>query len=251
MSEAPPGRLARSEFLVRAGRIALGGLAAAVLRPSLRGALNQTADDRRVRRWDVITIGNLSRNRFWGEGDDKPVRTAVCTCTLVVTASAGLLVDPSLADADRMAAELDRRAGLKPSGISAVFLTHEHADHLAGLSHFPDARWLAAPAAAEAINRTGRFGRKVEPAESRLWDAIGVVPTPGHTKTHHSLRFDCDGRTVAIAGDAVPTADHFRSRLGLFNSESFETAARTMDGLAAFADIIVPGHDNFFITGRR
>ncbi len=23
-----------------------------------------------IKRWDVITIGNLSRNRYWGESDD-------------------------------------------------------------------------------------------------------------------------------------------------------------------------------------
>jgi hypothetical protein len=37
----------------------------------------------KVKRWDVITIGNLSRNRYWGESDAKGVRSAICTCTVI------------------------------------------------------------------------------------------------------------------------------------------------------------------------
>jgi glyoxylase-like metal-dependent hydrolase (beta-lactamase superfamily II) len=251
MSPGRSGRLTRAEFLARAGRGALGGLAAAALRSTGRAAQAESSDGSGVRRWDVITIGNLSRNRFWGEGDDKARRTAVCTCTLVSLKGIRLLVDPSLAESGRMASELDRRAGLKPAAVTAVFLTHEHSDHFAGLAQFPGARWLAAPGVAEAVNKTGKFERKVENAEGRLWEAIEIIPTPGHTRTHHSLRFVCESQTVVIAGDAVPTVDHFRSRIGLFNSENLETASRTMDALAASADIIVPGHDNYFLVGRR
>ena len=82
-----------------------------------------------VHRWDIITIGNLSRNRYWGESEDRPLRPALCTCTLIQAGGSRLLIDPSCEDADRMAAELDRRAGLKPSDITTVFITHHHADH--------------------------------------------------------------------------------------------------------------------------
>ena len=33
------------------------------------------------------------------------------------------------------------------------------------------------------------------------------------------------------------------------NAVDFEQSARTMDKLAAIADIIVPGHDNYFLVG--
>ncbi len=61
-----------------------------------------------VTRWDIVTIGNLSRNRYWGEGDDRARRPAICTCTLVTGDGYRLLVDPSLRDPEQMAAELDR-----------------------------------------------------------------------------------------------------------------------------------------------
>ena len=29
-----------------------------------------------IQRWDIITIGNLSRNRYWGERDDQAYRAS-------------------------------------------------------------------------------------------------------------------------------------------------------------------------------
>lgn len=202
--------------------------------------------DSNVKRWDIITIGNLSRNRYWGESDAKGVRSAICTCSLITGTDFRLLVDPSLAHAAEMAKELDRRTGFKLRDVTAVFVTHEHGDHFAGLKHFSDARWLAAPAVAEILNQTARLPRPVKSITGRLLDAVDVMPTPGHTTSHHSLRFDCDGLSVVAAGDAVATRDFFRERRGYFNAVDFELSARTMDKLSAMADIIIPGHDNYF-----
>ena len=66
-----------------------------------------------IHRWDIVTIGNLSRNRYWGEGDATPVRPALCTCTFIDGHGFRLLVDPSLADRQKMEAELERRTGLQ------------------------------------------------------------------------------------------------------------------------------------------
>ena len=62
-----------------------------------------------IERWDVVTIGNVSRNRYWREGDEKAVRSVICTSTLITGDGFRLLVDPSIADEAQMAAELDRR----------------------------------------------------------------------------------------------------------------------------------------------
>ncbi len=162
-----------------------------------------------------------------------------------------LVVDPSMADAERMAAELDRRTGLAPRDVDAVFVTHAHGDHLAGIGCFDRATWLAAPDVAAAVNRGGGLSRELESASGRLCDAVDVVPTPGHTPDHHSLRFDCDGMSVVVAGDAAMTRDFWRERRGFFNTADFDLAARTIDELGLAADVVIPGHDNFFLTGRR
>lgn len=199
-----------------------------------------------VDRWAVITIGNLSRNRYWGEPDDKPLRDAICTCTLIAGSGFRLLVDPSLANGLDMVKELDRRTGLKPGDIDAVFITHEHADHFAGLAHFPKAVWFAGALVAEILNRGLAFARKVEAAPKTMFGAVEVLPTPGHTQSHHSLRFQCEGRWVVAAGDAVATRDFWRERRSYYNAVDPALAARTIDSLANLDSIIVPGHDNYF-----
>lgn len=249
----------KSNLLTRGGFLAQAGgamLATAVLTADCLGGQSTIAQrhkwkgrkDSNVKRWDVITIGNLSRNRYWGESDAKGVRAAICTCTLITGEGFRLLVDPSLADTADMARELDRRTGTKPRDITAVFVTHNHGDHFAGITHFPDSKWLAVPAVAEILNKSGKLPRLVEGVADQLFNAVKVIHTPGHTNTHHGLHFGCGGLSIVIAGDSVATQDFFRERRGYFNAVDFELSARTMDKLAAMADIIVPGHDNYFLA---
>lgn len=207
-----------------------------------------------VLRWDIITIGNISRNRYWGESDERGIRPALCTCTLItIEDGTRLLVDPSLRDEAAMRAELDRRTGLALAQVNAIFLTHEHGDHHFGLRHFPNARWIAAPPVAEALNASGEYAKVVEAVstDTPLFGCLDLLHTPGHTLTHYSLSFDCEGLTVVIAADAAMTREFWRDRRGYFNSVDHDLAAQTIDSLAAFADIVVPGHDNYFFNQRH
>ncbi len=204
-----------------------------------------------IRAWDIVAIGNLSRNRYWGEGDERAVRPASCTSTLISGDGFRLLVDPSSADPRHMAEELDRRTGLTPAQVDAVFVTHDHADHHEGLPCFPGAAWLAAPGVAEAVNAASRYPRRVEASTGSLFDGISVIATPGHTPDHHSLLFECEGLAVVVAGDSVMTKRFWQNRQGYWNSWSHEAASETMRELADIADIIVPGHDNYFLTRRK
>jgi glyoxylase-like metal-dependent hydrolase (beta-lactamase superfamily II) len=206
-----------------------------------------------IRRFDIITIGNISRNRYWGESDEKPLRSAICTCTLVTGDGFRLIADPSIEDANKMAAELDRRSGLKLTQIDLVFVTHAHADHHYGMRHFPQARWLAAPDVAREINASHGYEKPVEAVTGSIQGCIDVIGTPGHTANHHSLRFDCDGMCVVVAGDAVMTRDFWNDRRGYFNSIDPAMASQTIGKLSEIADMVIPGHDNCFLTrpGRR
>jgi glyoxylase-like metal-dependent hydrolase (beta-lactamase superfamily II) len=73
---------------------------------------------------------------------------------------------------------------------------------------------------------------------------------PGHTPGHHSLRFDCDGLSVVVAGDAIATRDFFRDRRPFYNAVDVAQSKRTMDAIAEAADAIVPGHDTYFLSDR-
>jgi N-acyl homoserine lactone hydrolase len=199
-----------------------------------------------IRDWTIVTIGNLSRNRYWGDDEARPVRPTLCTCTLLRCDGGLVLVDPSCQEAERMAAELSRTTGLHIADVTAVFLTHEHGDHHWGLKHFPDADWVAAPEVAAALNASGEYGKSVRPV-AELLEGLDLVATPGHTPSHHSLRFDHEGLSVAIAGDAVMTKDFWRDRRPYFNARDLDLARQSMDKLAEMAQAIVPGHGNWFL----
>lgn len=203
-----------------------------------------------IQRWDIITIGNLSRNYYWGESDHNAYRPPLCTSTLIRGDELTLLVDPSIADARQMAAELDRRTGLNLDGVNVVFITHAHGDHHFGLRHFAKARWISSPSVANAINSSAQYPRPVDPAGTTLGNDIELLPTPGHTPDHHSLRFTCDGQSIVVAGDAVMTRDFFINRRGFLNSADLSAASATIAHLGTIADIIIPGHDNYFLTAR-
>lgn len=250
-SEQPDG-YSRASFLRRAalaGAALASGYSLGATASDDRGP--QAAADSKVQRWTIVTIGNLSRNHYWGESDAKGVRPAICTCTLIEGAGFKLLVDPSLESAEQMAHELDRRTGLKPTDITAVFITHEHADHYAGLPHFPIARWLAGHQVASVLNAMKKWPETIEPASGKLFEVLDIVPTPGHTLGSTSLRFDCQGHSVAVVGDAVATEDFWRERRGYFNCVDFELSAKSMNKIAKLANLVVPGHDNYFLNAGR
>src|SRR5437660_1625976 len=72
-------------------------------------------------RFDIISIGTLSRNILWNE--PQPVRTPHATTTLVRVGKRNILVDPAL-PAIVLGARLLERAGLRPEQIDTVFLTN-------------------------------------------------------------------------------------------------------------------------------
>ncbi len=198
--------------------------------------------------WDIITIGNLSRNRYWGESDERAIHNVICTCTVISGKNFHIIVDPSLADELAMATELKRRTGLTPDKIDAVFITHQHGDHLAGIKHFPKARWLAGTDVALALNKSGHHTKLIEPAGNSLFQSIDVINTPGHTPDHMGLRFDYRDLSVVIAGDSVTTKDFWDERRMYYNVIDISESKRTMEKIDSIADIIVPGHDNCFFN---
>src|SRR5215211_2872423 len=90
-------------------------------------------------RFDIISIGTLSRNRLWGENE--PVRTAHATTTLIRSGKRTILVDPGL-PAAALGARLYERTGFRPEQVDTVFLTNFRPEHRAGLSLFQNAKWL-------------------------------------------------------------------------------------------------------------
>ena len=90
--------------------------------------------------------------------------------------------------------------------------------------------------------------KQIESAEKSLFGAIDIIPTPGHTPDHQSLRFDYKGMSIVIAGDSVATKDFWDERRAYYNVLDLTESKRSMEKIDSIADIIVPGHDNYFFN---
>jgi glyoxylase-like metal-dependent hydrolase (beta-lactamase superfamily II) len=201
--------------------------------------------------YHVITIGRFTRNRFWGELETQAYRDALCTTTLL-KGDINIVVDPSLPPAE-MAKALYDRSGLWPDAIGAVFITHAHGDHMVGLELFHKAPWYMGELELKSLQkstdrRQKELGERIRPAFPGFISGVEPLALPGHTAGTTALLVDSADGKVAVTGDAVMTRDFFKARQGYYNSLDFEEASRSISRLAEIADIVIPGHDNYFIA---
>ncbi|MDR0399556.1 MAG: MBL fold metallo-hydrolase [Treponema sp.] len=211
-------------------------------------------------RWTVLSLGYFSRNRYWGEDEGRSYRSALCTSTFVEIGGKRLVIDPP-APPGLMGEILDQRTGLKPEAVDYVFITHKHGDHFVGLEAFPNALLLAPPEEWDDIGRQIRdseasvhyadpagLAARLRPAGKEIMPGVAAIPLPGHTMGLTGAVFEGPEGRIVAAGDAVMTADHFFHRQGYYNSVDFEISRESIEKIAGIADLVVPGHGNYFLT---
>ena len=219
-------------------------------------------------RVDIISIGTLSRNLLWGE--TQPRRTPHATTSLIRTADRVILVDPGL-PAAVIGARIFERAGLTPDRVDIIFLTNFRGAHRAGLPAFERAKilihereqqWargriesLLRQAAEAEFDRTGLEGElrlldSMNNPEDKVADGVDLFPLPGYTPGTCGLLVAAPTTTLLIAGDAVPTLDHFLAGQVLPDSADVDQAQESMREVYEIADLVVPGHDNVFLNPR-
>ena len=221
-------------------------------------------------RFDVVSIGTLSRNILWHEKE--PVRTAHATTTLIRTGKKNILIDPGL-PGSAIAARLYERSGLKPHQIDIVFLTNFQLAHRGGISAFPDAKWYVHELEREAvrtkysailkelpdeaddehrviISRELEILDSCKDAPDKLVAGIDLFPLFGYTAGTCGLLLTLPTTTVLIAGDAVPTQEHFLVGQVLPDPYNLTAAKEALQEVYDIADVIIPGHDNVFQCPR-
>lgn len=219
-------------------------------------------------RLDVISIGTLSRNRLWNE--NAPVRTPHATTTLIRSGKQTILVDPGL-PAVALGARLFERTGLRPEQIDTVFLTNFRPAHRAGIALFPQAKLLIHEVEQQTASRYLRqmieqapeadLDRKIleqelalvercTPADDKLAPQVDLFPLFGYTPGQCGLLVTTPTYSVMIAGDAVPTQEHFLAGQILPDAYDINAAGESLREVYEIAELIVPGHDNLFLNPR-
>lgn len=205
--------------------------------------------------YDIIVIGHLKWNPYFGESRDDPPRGDPSTCTSVLVRGReqdgslfALLIDPTLRiSREAYYFDLNRRCGLRPEDITHCFCTHEHFDHQAGLAYFPDAVWMAGEGTAKALRHSPHIdGSRVRGVKGSFLPGVEAVLLPGHTDTLHGVAFWHQGRHILAAGDAVMTKDHFRENTAMFEQDT-AMAADTIRRIKETYDVVIPGHDNLIL----
>lgn len=219
-------------------------------------------------RLDVISIGTLSRNRLWGE--TQAVRTPHATTTLVRSGKRNILIDPGL-PSQAIGARLFERTGLRPEQIDTVFLTNFRLSHRAGLPLFREAKILMHEVEQQAMSNRLRMLieeapqddldratlvnelkllETIQAPDDKLANQVDLFPLFGYTAGTCGLLVAALTSATLIAGDAVPTLDHFLAGQTLPDAFDIEAAGESMREVYEIADLIVPGHDNLFANPR-
>ncbi|NHN32719.1 MBL fold metallo-hydrolase [Paenibacillus agricola] len=199
-------------------------------------------------KWKLLTLGCLSRNRFWGEDEGKAHRQAFCTTVLLVAEGKNILIDPSF-PREEMARILDARCGLTHEDIDIVYLTHSHGDHVVDIHAFAKATLLMAKEEFKYLkNPDDPHLSGVKPAEAPLAAGIEYIHLPGHTLGLTGLVFQAAEGNIVLASDAAMTEDFYRTKQGYFNNVDPDATVESINRIAEIADIVIPGHDNYFLA---
>lgn len=229
----------------------------------------------------VVSIGALSRNRFWNE--TQPRRLAHSTTVLLKDPGTTILVDPGL-PAEMLAQRLDERTGLTPAQIDVVFLTCFRPVHRRSLAMFDRATWLMHEPEIEAVaEHLGRLAAaaeqdvdadpgaperdssesvedivrqerdllgRIHPADDQLTRQIHLFPSPGVTPGCAGLLVNEPTRCAIVAGDAMVSHEYYEVGRVYEQVYDLEAARASFRDILEVADVIIPGHDCLFFAGR-
>jgi glyoxylase-like metal-dependent hydrolase (beta-lactamase superfamily II) len=160
---------------------------------------------------------------------------------------------------------------LRPEQIDTVFLTNFRPAHRSGLAlfeaaqiliHEPEQQWtrqrledLLRDAPEEDLDRRQieqelELLEQLRPALDKIATDVDLFPLAGYTPGTCGLLVSSPLTTLLIAGDAVPSLDHFLAGQVLPDAQDIAQAQESMREVYEIADLIIPGHDNLFLNPR-
>ena len=189
---------------------------------------------------DILVLGHLERN----EDGSLVLDETWSTSTLIRTDDGhNIVVDTSRSFMrPAIKTSLKQIGKVFPEDVDIIILTHAHEDHIGNNDMFKKAKIYIHKDEVCDIEGAVRIDKETEIAKG-----VRIVPTPGHTAGSVSVFVDAD-RHYAIVGDAAPLKDNFTKRIVPKLNVDAEAAMQSIEKIAAYADVIVPGHDQPFKT---
>jgi len=188
---------------------------------------------------DILAVGMLDRS------DTGEVLEAHSTSTLIRSGDSLIVVDPSTKYMRPALKTSFRELGIFAKDVDTVVITHWHDDHLENLDMFPNAEIYVWEGPASESNMRNL---NIVTEEIELCEGVNLVHTPGHTMDSMSVFVEGDDRRYAVVGDAIPLEDNYRKMVPPRLNVDPALAMKSINTIAGFADVIVPGHGFPFMT---
>lgn len=187
---------------------------------------------------DVLVLGYLERF----EDGSVNLKETWSTSSLIRTDDGHVIVVDTSSDFMRspIKSAFKQIGKIFPDDVDMVVLTHCHTDHIGNVSLFKNATVYVHEGEECTIPNA-----KIVKEDTEIAKGVRLVHTPGHSDGSMSVFVEAD-RRYAIVGDAAPLKDNFIKRIIPALHTDAEAARASLEKIAEWADVIVPGHDKPF-----
>ncbi|MEE3363764.1 MAG: MBL fold metallo-hydrolase [Methanomethylophilus sp.] len=187
---------------------------------------------------DVLVLGYLERF----EDGSVNLKETWSTSSLIRTDDGHVIVVDTSSDFMRspIKSAFKQIGKIFPDDVDMVVLTHCHTDHIGNVSLFKNAAVYVHEGEECTIPNA-----KIVKEDLEIAKGVRLVHTPGHSDGSMSVFVEAD-RRYAIVGDAAPLKDNFTKRIIPALHTDAEAARASLEKIAEWADVIVPGHDKPF-----
>jgi glyoxylase-like metal-dependent hydrolase (beta-lactamase superfamily II) len=187
---------------------------------------------------DVLVLGYLERF----EDGSVNLKETWSTSSLIRTDDGHVIVVDTSSDFMRspIKSAFKQIGKIFPDDVDIVVLTHCHTDHIGNVSLFKNAAVYVHEGEECTIPNA-----KIVKEDTEIAKGVRLVHTPGHSDGSMSVFVEAD-RRYAIVGDAAPLKDNFTKRIIPALHTDAEAARASLEKIAEWADVIIPGHDKPF-----